>query len=222
MWGDFLFVFKYRRQGVLIAFFVSVFCLWLAGCGFLQTGKTKELPYLQAGPEGSKTAGQPLQSFGPEQVKGQDVGEQAAGKTEVVLYFADGRGHLVALRKEIPKVVGIARRTLRELCQGPPPESGLFPTIPPGAWLKDINIKDGLAIVDFSQHLKLRHPGGSTGELLTVYSIVNTLTQFPTVKEVQILIEGERVQTLAGHLDISKPLQREGSLIEASGAAAQE
>ncbi|MEW6424365.1 MAG: GerMN domain-containing protein [Bacillota bacterium] len=208
-----------KRRGILFCFLGIL--LFLAGCGFLPAEKTKartqELPYLKENPEALKTAGQPSLSPGAGQAGGRDGGEGFTGRTTaVVLYFADKNGYLVAYPKEIPKVVGIGRRTLEELCQGPPADSGLYPTIPAGARLKDINIKEnGLAIVDFSQNLKSRHWGGATGELLTVYSIVNTLTQFPTVQEVQILIEGERVQTLAGHLDISKPLRRDGSLIRA-------
>ncbi|SHJ40130.1 GerMN domain-containing protein [Desulfofundulus thermosubterraneus] len=133
----------------------------------------------------------------------------------VVLYFSDNRGYLVAVKKEIPKTQAIARATLQELCRGPAPGSGLNPTIPPGTVLRDINIKNGLAIVDFSRELKAKHWGGSTAELLTVYSIVNTLTQFSSVQRVQILVEGEPLKTLAGHLDTSGPLEREASLIRA-------
>lgn len=204
-----------RRAGLLI------FCLWpvllfcLTGCKSLPTGQTGELPYLRESPgiasDSSRSQSSPEQG----QALKQNEGAGPAGKTTtVVLYFADKNGSLVAFPKQIPKVAGIARRTVEELCQGPPADSELFPTIPPGARLKDINIKNGLATVDFNQNLKSRHWGGSTGELLTVYSIVNTLTQFPSVEKVQILIEGERVQTLAGHLDISRPLAREGNLIK--------
>lgn len=123
----------------------------------------------------------------------------------------------MAVTKEITKTPAIARSTLQELCRGPAPGSGLTPTIPPGAVIRDINIKNGLAIVNFSRELKTKHLGGSSGELLTVYSIVNTLTQFPSVHRVQLLVEGERLETLTGHLDISQPLERDSSLIRPKG-----
>lgn len=200
----------------MLCLVVVVFLLF-PGCGAPRPEKTKELPSLQESTDVRESAGQPSLPAERGQAGAHDTGEQGTGKTTtVVLYFADNNGHLAAYRKEVPKVAEIARLTLNELCQGPPADSGLYPTIPPGAALKDINIKeDGLAIVDFNQNLKSKHWGGSTAELLTVYSIVNTLTQFPTVKKVQIFIEGERVQTLAGHLDISKPLERDSSLIRA-------
>ncbi|MBO8138537.1 MAG: GerMN domain-containing protein [Desulfotomaculum sp.] len=137
-------------------------------------------------------------------------------KIPVVLYFADELGCLVAQQREIPKVDGIARVTMQELAKGPDPQSGLLPTLPPGTHLKDINIKDGVCIVDMSRELKENHAGGSSGEMLTVYSIVNTLTQFPTVERVKILVNGQVVNTLAGHVDLSVPLGRNDSIITSS------
>lgn len=139
----------------------------------------------------------------------------AVATTTVTLYFADPSGqYLVPVTRTIPKVEGIARATLQELILGPDSTSDLLPTIPAGTALRDINIRpDGLAIVDFSKELVANHKGGTSGEMLTVYSIVNTLTQFPTVKKVQLLVEGKYQQTLAGHLDIREALARNESLI---------
>lgn len=134
----------------------------------------------------------------------------------VVLYFADSSGYLAPEKREIPKVTGIARETMVELCRGPGAEKGLMPTIPAGTRVKSIKIKDGLATVDFSGELKKLHWGGSSGELLTVYSIVNTLTQFSSIKTVQILVDGKTIDTLAGHLDISLPLERDSGMIKGS------
>ncbi len=133
---------------------------------------------------------------------------------EIVLYFAGGNGKLVAERREIPKVEGIARKTINELCQGPLCED-LKPTLPPGTKLLDINIREGLCTVNFSKELILAHSGGVEQEKLTVYSIVNTLTQFSTVKEVQIWVDGKEVPTIAGYVDVSAPLARNDSFISA-------
>jgi hypothetical protein len=61
--------------------------------------------------------------------------------------------------------------------------------------------------VDLSKEASQKHPGGSRGELLSVYSVVNSLTSnFPAVKRVQILVEDRQVSTLAGHVDLTRPL----------------
>jgi hypothetical protein len=55
--------------------------------------------------------------------------------------------------------------------------------------------------------LRDEHPGGAWTEVLAVYSLVNTLVEnFSDVKQVQILIDGNESETLAGHVDISRPL----------------
>lgn len=140
-----------------------------------------------------------------------------AGETAIVLYFGDKEGYLVAEKRMIPKVEGIGRATLQELIKGPSPGSRLSPTIPQGVVLRNINVKNGLATVDFSKELKTNHGGGSTGELSTVYSIVNTLTQFPAVQKVQILIDGKKIETLAGHMDLTQPLDRDADIIRSTG-----
>ena len=131
----------------------------------------------------------------------------------VVVYFGTDDGYLVPVREETIGAPAVARAALRQLCRGPSPDSGLVRTMPPGTVLRNIRIKDGLATVDFSRELKSGQSGGATDELLTVYSIVDTLTQFPTVHRVQILVEGKRLQTLAGHLDIGGPLRRDESML---------
>ena len=59
---------------------------------------------------------------------------------------------------------------------------------------------------------------GSEDELLTVYSVVNSLTaNFPAVKRVQILVEDRPAPTLAGHVDLTRPLPADMTFL--AGAA---
>ncbi|MCD5406858.1 MAG: GerMN domain-containing protein [Desulfotomaculum sp.] len=139
--------------------------------------------------------------------------EDLLDKVPVVIYFSNDQDYLVAQKREILKAEGVARVVMQELVKGPDINSGLLPTLPTGTQLRDINIRNGLCTVDFSAELKTNHPGGSSWELMTVYSIVNTLTRFSAVEEVQILVEGQIVETLAGHVDLSKPLVRDEHII---------
>lgn len=135
---------------------------------------------------------------------------------DIVLYFSNEEGTaLIGEERTIPKVEGIARATINELIAGPHPESGLHGTLPVGTVLQDINIRpDGLAIVDFSSELVSNFSGDSSAEILAVYSIVNTLTQFDTVKEVQILVDGESVETIGGHVSVAASMSRDEGLIQ--------
>ena len=82
-------------------------------------------------------------------------------------------------------------------------------TIPRGTLLNEAYIdSQQTAYLDFSNHLTDGHIGGTTAELLTVTAILKTVFDaFPEeIKQVQILIDGEEVKTLAGHLNLSQPL----------------
>lgn len=68
---------------------------------------------------------------------------------------------------------------------------------------------NGNAFVDLSREVTREHGGGSLNELFTVYAVVNALTaNMSEISAVQILIEGREVDTLAGHIDLRRPLQR--------------
>ena len=96
-----------------------------------------------------------------------------------------------------------------------PWQAGFERTIPIGARVLGVRVKSDTAFVDFSGHIKTKHWGGSTAELLTVYSIVNSVTtNFSQITKVQILIEGERFDTIAGHIKIDRPLTSKTDIIE--------
>jgi hypothetical protein len=68
--------------------------------------------------------------------------------------------------------------------------------------------------VDLSPEVSSGHPGGSLNELLTVYAIVNAVSaNLPATRRVQILIGGKEADTLAGHVDLRRPLTRDDSLV---------
>lgn len=136
-------------------------------------------------------------------------------KTLVTLFFADPVDKkLVGEQREIAKVVGIARATMEELIKGPA-GSGLQATLPASTKLLDINIKeDGLAIVDFSSDIIRDLPVTAEAEKLAVYSIVNTLAQFPTVQKVEMRVDGRTVDTLLGYVDFEEGLVKNTSIMK--------
>ena len=71
--------------------------------------------------------------------------------------------------------------------------------------------------MDLDPSIRTSHPGGTLQELMTVYTIVNALTtNLPNLQEVQILIGGQEVDTLAGHVDLRRPLRKNEGLILSS------
>lgn len=92
----------------------------------------------------------------------------------------------------------------------------LVSAIPAGTTLRALFLTDrGEAFVDLSREAASAHPGGTMNELLTVYTIVNALTEnLPAVTAVQLLVDGHEVDTLAGHVDLRRPLAKNPALVQ--------
>ena len=99
-----------------------------------------------------------------------------------------------------------AKQIVAELISGS--KNKRLPALPADARLRELFVTgDGLAVVDLTQEASLHHPGGLMMELASIYSVVNSLTQNVSgINRVQILIEGAEAETLAGHIDLSRPL----------------
>ena len=89
----------------------------------------------------------------------------------------------------------------------PPTVPDAVALIPAGTTVKGYMVKDQIAYVDLGGAIA-KASGGSAQENLLVMSIVNTLTEFKEIEQVQILIEGKVVETLYGHLSLDHPLSR--------------
>src|SRR5690625_2458448 len=91
----------------------------------------------------------------------------------ITVYFAnDDATGLVAEKRPIHSGDDPIQRTLHELLQGPE-NASLVHTIPDDVQVLETRLSDGTLYVNFSEELRTNHWGGSTGEILTVYSIVN-------------------------------------------------
>ena len=132
----------------------------------------------------------------------------------VKLYFAnknsdllipEGRTVTVNSKESLEYVL------VNELIKGP--SAGyIYPTIPEGTKAISVETKEGTCFVNLSQEFKSRHSGGSAGEIMTIYSIVNTLTELDSVEKVQFLIEGQKMEVFI-HCIFNEPFVRNENLI---------
>jgi len=140
----------------------------------------------------------------------------------VILYFgaSGGRG-LAPEQRDIQadrlSSHELVKRVLEELVNGP--ASVLIPTVPRETTVNSIFLLEGGELaIDFGKEIQTRHPGGSFAELMTVYSIVNTLTHnFDDISSVRFLVEGEEVGTLVGHVDLTEPVLPDPTWMWSSG-----
>jgi hypothetical protein len=162
---------------------------------------------LLAGPVPSRAQsdGQPAVADAP---AGGGSGQAPA---EIHLYFADAQKGVLKAEKRLLTTAGHPAETGRaiaeQLIQGP--QSNLAPTVPSRARLKSFYLTpDGTAYVNLDSEIRSGHPGGVQMEMLTLFSIVNSLVlNVPEIQRVRILIDGREVDTLAGHIDIRQPFK---------------
>lgn len=73
-------------------------------------------------------------------------------------------------------------------------------------------MKDGLATVDFNKAFVSRK-NNEFDNMLMIYAVVNTLTEFPDIKQVTFSVEGKKLDML-GQMDMEEPFKREPLIIK--------
>lgn len=129
-------------------------------------------------------------------------------RVKAKLFWASGNGDgaLIDSTVELPlsnDPVLRAKQVLNTLLAGPVDAD--LRTLPPDAVLLAFYLlPNGTAIADFSEALATATPSGIQSEQLAVDSITKTLeANVPRVQRLKILIHGQEVETLAGHLDLT-------------------
>lgn len=216
-----------------------VFALTLVGCGGgvidagpVQTGDSDNRADSDRRADAATPTTQPRQTTTPAtgtngarrpsgRTSGSDNGTTDTGDTTAIrLYFvAPGGGtpgragpFLVSVHREIPSTPGIARATLHELIAGPSAADtalidGIGSSVPADTLVLGVNIDDGLATVDLSREFEAG--GGSFSMFARLAQVVYSVTQFPTVDEVEFRLDGQPVTVFSGEgIVIDKPASR--------------
>jgi len=89
--------------------------------------------------------------------------------------------------------------------------------VPVGTKLLSAKVRGSVAYLDFSSELQNNFTGGSTQEELLVGAIAHTACQFKPIKKVQILIEGKKIDSIGGHIEIIEPVVPDPSLLVKGG-----
>lgn len=136
-------------------------------------------------------------------------------KKTVTLYFGNSNADkVVPEQREVIVNEGkpIEKVIFEELIKGPQ-KQGSKAIIPNGTRILSVNTKDGICTLDLSREFVDNHPGGSAGELMTINSIVNSLTELPHVKKVMFLVEG-KTRDVFIHLSFDQPFGRNEEIIQ--------
>lgn len=155
----------------------------------------------------------PRGALEPETVQVAEPDHEEVVAKPLTLYFADEDAQrLISEEREIPPGGDFEQRVISviaALADGPERQDAVR-TIPVDASVRRVYRDEQGATVylDFDPTLVTHHPGGSAAEGLTIGSILHTIgANFPDIQQVQILVDGATIESIAGHFDTSRPLQ---------------
>lgn len=184
-----------------------------AGCGVLQKLGLEKNDYDELRPASSI-------------VMSEEEAQKISDKMPFNLYFANAENTKLKLEvryiplsevkktaKDKSEAVNLATIIMKELIKGPGENTGLKGTIPKGTTLRSVSIKSGVATVDLSKEFVDKHPGGAAAAKLTLYSVVNSLTELKEVEKVKFTIQGKTRTEFKDSFQMDAPFPRMASLI---------
>ena len=186
----------------ILAVILTVLCMaMLAGCDEQSKAGSSSSSSIAASSSSSSAAS--------------SSGSQKAATMDISVYYPDVNATgLVAVTKTVKAQEAEKYKASVEALLAGTDDKNLTAVFPKKTKLRKVSVSGGVAKVDFDKNLTSGFVGGSTGEEMLVGSLVNTLTEFPEIKKVQILVEGKEIDSLSGHLDLSRPVERMSELIK--------
>lgn len=175
-----------KARGLLAAFLLT---LTLTGCG------AQDKPAESNGVSGATTPPTEMQS--------------EAVKRTISVYSADSELSKTSAREveielsESEDELELVKSSLAELQKdGAKEEISLWKAIT----FDQVTLEDGVATIDILMPDEARL--GGPGEILAIESLTKTLFQFDFVNAVDILLDGEAVETLMGHVELEHPYRK--------------
>ncbi|HHY46328.1 MAG TPA: hypothetical protein GX506_03415 [Firmicutes bacterium] len=140
----------------------------------------------------------------------------AVNEDQLVLYFAGPTNFDDSLLPELRDMGATfataslkrkAAMAMAELIRGPAGQSMLCRTLPEGVSVEWMEVSGGQLTISLGSEIIRRHWGGSRAEEITIYSVVNTMTAIPGIKEVRLLVDGREGLSIAGHIVLDEPFR---------------
>jgi hypothetical protein len=152
---------------------------------------------------------------------GEEEAKKLTDKIPVHLYFANADNTKLKLEiryitvSEAKKGTGtLAAWIVKELIKGPVTNKNLKATIPPTTQLRGpVKVEAGVATVDLTKDFISKHTGDKAAEKMTIYSIVNSLTELKDIQKVKFRIDGKTQKDFKGSFQFDAPFPRAAQLI---------
>ena len=142
----------------------------------------------------------------------EEEAKKIQNKVPIHLYYATKQNKLKLVVRYISNtkqdINEIATIIVEELMKAPK-EQGLYNVIPNGTKLrKPVKVKDNIAYVDLSEEFIKNHKGGKEGERVTIFAIVNSLTELKDINRVNFRINGKILREYKGNFRFDKDFPR--------------
>lgn len=135
--------------------------------------------------------------------------DDGAGTDQVTAWFVRETPSGVWLEPETvhlaDETVQVLRAAVDAIVSGQSVNPGLTTLVPAGVEVLDVRIEEGVAVVDLSGAVA-EASAGSAQELAFAQQLAQTATQFDAADAVRLLVDGQPVDELWGHLDWSQPI----------------
>ncbi|MFV9511102.1 GerMN domain-containing protein [Tepidibacillus sp. LV47] len=188
----------FKRNKLSLLIILSLAFILLSGCGIFGPEETsKEIDPPPALDVKDNTGTLDVTTKENEEATTADQKEQV----KFTIYFFDEKGDVVPYTMDIPKVEGIGQEVLKYMTIGGPAEGkipqGFKPVLPKGT-KATMNVKadQKLAIVDFSKEFLSYEAKSAADEKKILDAITWTLTEFPTIDQVEIRVNGYPLESM--------------------------
>lgn len=134
---------------------------------------------------------------------------------EVIVYFADSASKKLTAEKRNIRITDqrpIEQYVIEELIKGPE-ESGHSAVLSKETNLISVTVSNNIGFVDFDKSFIDKNVSVPENDEITIFSVVNSMTELDGVNRVQFLVNGKRAEKF-GSIDISDPISRNSDIIE--------
>lgn len=134
---------------------------------------------------------------------------------QVALYFANKEGTQLVREMRTIKITDqqpIEQYIINELIKGTENKE-LKSLLSENTVLVSVDVEDNICYLNFKSNFISENSGESDKERLTVYSIVNSLTELQTIEQVQFYMDGKRVENF-GSIRIKDYFHRDTTIID--------
>ena len=143
--------------------------------------------------------------------------EHATKIVNLNLYFADKNGDKLTTQSTVIEYnanVAVEKVVVEQLILGPT-EKNCYATIPKDTKVMSVTTKDGVCYVNLDTGFTAQ--GYDVLGTVTIYSIVNSLTDLPGITSVQILVNGETNINYKDNISLETIFQKNPEIIEKKG-----